>query len=129
MNRPYNSLAQYTHYWLTSHVSFHDRVAYSFCLYLVVDYKSPHLPLLRKYVSKNSARKGKALLELLGLPGEKIAQLYTNPVDEEEAVQNGLQAWIGGNYSDPTWTVLLEAMMEAEIPIQHHDDLEAKLLS
>lgn len=79
-------------------------------------------------MSKKSAGKGKALLESLGLPAEKIEEVFINNGTHEEAVQNGLKEWIAGGFSDPTWRTLLEAMKEAEIAIKHHDELKAELL-
>ena len=91
-----------------------------------VDLKT-HLVLLRKYVSRHSYGKGKALLEALGLTEAQIAKYYGNsPLNEEEAVQDGLKAWIGGSL-DSTWSDLLEAMETAGIDIQQREGLKEEL--
>ena len=85
--------------------------------------------LLRKYVSRQAWGKGRALLESLGLTRAQIAKYYSMyPLNEEESVQDGLQAWIGGDIN-ATWRDLLEAMKTAEIAIQQRDGLEKELCS
>ena len=85
--------------------------------------------LLRKHVSRNSAGKGRAVLEGLGLTTERIKMCYSNhSSDEEEAVQSGLTEWSEGYYKKPTWRVLLDAMDYAGIGCQLIDNLKAELL-
>ncbi len=84
------------------------------------------LTLLRKHVSRNAPGKGRALLEALGLTAPQIEAYYGNhPLNEVEAVQAGLQGWVGER--DPTWEDLLEAMKEAGIAVQHCDELKKAL--
>ena len=86
--------------------------------------------LLRKHVSRNSAGKGRAVLEGVGLTPERIKMCYSNhPSNEEEAVQSGLTEWSGGHCNNPTWKVLLDAMIYAGIGCQHIDNLKAELLN
>ena len=86
--------------------------------------------LLRKHVSRNSAGKGRAVLEGVGLTPERIGMHFSNnPRNEEEAVQSGLTEWSGGRYSNPTWRVLLGAMDYAGIGCQLIDSLKAELLN
>ena len=88
-----------------------------------------HLVLLRKYVCRQAYGKGRALLEALGLTKAQIAKYYgMYPQNEEEAVQDGLQAWIGGSL-DSTWSDLLEAMETAGIDIQQREGLKEELCS
>ena len=87
--------------------------------------------LLRTYVSRNAARKGRAVLEYLGLSQERIEMCYENhPTNIEEAVQSGLEEWSDGHCSRPaTWKVLLDAMDHGGIACQHIASLRAELLS
>ena len=87
--------------------------------------------VLRTYVSRNAARKGRAVLEYLGLSHERIEMCYENhPTNIEEAVQSGLQEWSDGHCSRPaTWKVLLDAMDHGGIACQHIASLRAELLS
>ena len=87
--------------------------------------------LLRTYVSRNAARKGRAILEFLGLSHERIEMCYENcPTNIEEAVQSGLQEWSDGHCSRPaTWKALLDAMNHGGIACQHIASLRAELLS
>ena len=83
--------------------------------------------LLRTYVSRQAYGKGKALLESLGLTRAQIAKYYgMYPLNEEESVQDGLLAWIGGDIN-ANWRDLLEAMKTAEIAIQQRDGLKKEL--
>ena len=67
---------------------------------------SNRLMLLRKHVSRNAPGKGRALLEALTLTVPQIEGDYGNhPLKEVEAVQAGLQGWVGER--DPTWGDLL----------------------
>ena len=85
-----------------------------------------HLVLLRQHVSRNAPRKGRALLEALGLTAPQIEGYYSNhPQNEEEAVQAGLQGWVGER--DPTWGDLLKAMKSAGIALQHRNELKIAL--
>ena len=84
--------------------------------------------ILRTYVSRRAAGKGRALLEKLGLAPEKIALCYNkHHQDEEEVVQEGLYAWKDDVTSDPTWKVLVEAMVYAGIGAQHVEELKEEL--
>ena len=77
-------------------------------------------------MSKNAPRKGRALLAALRLTAPQIEGYYGNhPQNEEEAVQAGLQGWVGER--DPTWGDLLEAMKGAGIDVQHCNDLKIAL--
>ena len=87
-----------------------------------------HLKLLRKYVSRNAADKGRAVLEGVELDSATIQACFqSNPLNDEEAVQAGLIKWKDGQGLPPTWEVLIEAMDYAEIAQQHIDDLKKKL--
>ena len=84
------------------------------------------LTLLRKHVSRNTPGKGRALLAALRLTAPQIEACYGNhPLNEVEAVQAGLQDWVGER--DPTWGDLLEAMKDAGIAVQHCDELKKDL--
>ena len=87
--------------------------------------------LLRTYVSRNAARKGRAVLGYLGLSHERIEMCYeSHPTNMEEAVQSGLREWSDGHCSRPaTWKVLLDAMDHGGIACQHIASLRAELLS
>ena len=68
-------------------------------------------------------------MEALGLTSAQIAKFYSiYPLNEEESVQDGLQAWIGGDIK-ATWIDLLEAMRMAGIAIQQRDELKKELYS
>ena len=59
--------------------------------------RADHAVLLREYVSRKSAGKGRAVLEGVGLDAETIAMFYANnPLNEEEAVHCGLLEWANG---------------------------------
>ena len=87
-----------------------------------------HLILFRTYVSRNAARKGRAVLEGVGLRTETIEACFrSHPLDEEEAVQSGLVKWCGGqSHRPPTWQVLLAAMEYAKIADEHVQGLKNK---
>ena len=87
--------------------------------------------LLRTYVSRNASRKGRAVLEYLGLSQERTEMCYENhPNNIEEAVQSGLEEWSDGHSSRPaTWKLLLDAMDHGGIACQHIASLRAELLS
>ena len=79
-------------------------------------------------MSRKSAKKGRALLEKLGLTPERIDACYSShPLDEVEAVQARLYAWKDDVSSDPTWKVLVEAMVYAGIGAQHVEELKEEL--
>ena len=87
-----------------------------------------HLVLLRTYVSRKAAGRGKAVLEGVGLDSDTIKACFrSNPLDDEEAVQDGLIKWKDGQGRPPTWKVLLEAMEYAGVAQQHTDGLKMKL--
>ena len=69
-----------------------------------------YLILLRSFVSRRAALKGRAVLEGVGLDLETIEACFRNyPLNEEEAVQAGLIKWSRGHGSR-TWRALLAAM-------------------
>ena len=75
--------------------------------------------LFRKYVSRQGAGKGKAILEWVGLSPQEIKLCYqSNPSNEEEAIQDGMLK-LCETRGDCTWQVLLDAMRFAGIA-QHH---------
>ena len=83
--------------------------------------------LLRAYVSRNSAGKGRALLESVGLKPAEIDMCYANhPRNVEEAVQTGLNKWIEKDLPK-TWKVLVGAMEHAEIAVQDITELKEQL--
>ena len=88
-----------------------------------------YLMLLRKHVSRRAADKGRAVLEWVGLDESTIRTCFENhPRNVEEAVQTGLIKWSKGQgLQPPTWKVLLQAMLYAEIAQQHIRDLETEL--
>ena len=89
-----------------------------------------HLILFRKYVSRNAATKGRAVLEGVGLLTETMDACFSShPLDEEEAVQAGLTRWSGGQgRQPPTWEVLISAMEYAKIAQQHIKELRKELM-
>ena len=99
---------------------------HSLCLFLVYE---GYAVLFRKYVSRKSASKGRAVLEGLGLPTETIEACYmNNPLSEEAAVQDGLNRWREGHHGHtPTWRVLIGAMDYAGVAVQHINGLKAAL--
>ena len=85
--------------------------------------------LFKRFVSRNVAWKGMAVLKGIGLPTEAILLCYRDCfLNEVEAVQMGLIKWREGGGHSPTWTVLLKAMECAEIPVQHIMKLKEELL-
>ena len=85
--------------------------------------------LFRIYVSRTSARMGRAVLEGVGLAPETIEACYcSHPLNEEEAVQAGLNKWAQGHHDDsPTWRVLLDAMKYAGVAHHHCQGLTERL--
>ena len=85
--------------------------------------------MLRKFVSRVAAGKGRAVLEGLGLPaGTRAMCFVNNPSNVEEAIQYGLLEWKNGHGYNPTWEVLLGAMAYAEIPVQDVKKLKEEIL-
>ena len=83
--------------------------------------------LFRKHISRQCAGKGKAILERVGLTRAQIQLCYQiNPLNEEEAIQDGLHQW-SETHSDCTWQVLLDAMAFAGIAQQHCRELVQEL--
>ena len=84
--------------------------------------------LLRQYVSRNVADKGRAVLEGVQLDSAAIQACFqSNPYNHEEAVQAGLIKWAHGQGLPPTWDVLINAMDYAGIAQQHIFDLKETL--
>ena len=98
------------------------------CLAFSAD-RPDHLILFRKYVSRQAAKKGRAVLEGVGLQIEAINACFSShPLDDEGAVQEGLTRWSSGqSYKPPTWEVLLYAMDYAHIAQRHIDNLRKEL--
>ena len=88
-----------------------------------------HLKLFREYASRKAATKGRAVLEGVGLLTETLDACFSShPLNEEGAVQAGLTRWSGGQgHQPPTWQVLLEAMMFAQITQEHVQGLKKTL--
>ena len=85
--------------------------------------------MLRTYVSRVGAGKGRAVLEGLGLPeGMREMCFMNNPLNVEEAIQCGLLQWKNGHGYSPTWDVLLRAISYAEIPVQDVQKLKEEIL-
>ena len=85
--------------------------------------------LFRIHVSRKAAGKARAVLEGVGLDAPTISACFrANPLDDEEAVQEGLTRWKGGKGTQPpTWGVLIQAMEYAEIEQQSVQALKGKL--
>ena len=81
-------------------------------------------------MSRKSAGKVKAVLEGVGLDQATIRVcIHGNPLNDEEAVQDGLIKWTEGQGKQPpTWAVLLEAMKYARIDRDSIRHLKEKLL-
>ena len=80
------------------------------------------------YVSRKGAGKGKAILECLELTTEEINFCYqNNPLNEEQAIQDGLNRWRDTRGDQCTWQVLTEAMQFAGISQQHCKELVEEL--
>ena len=85
--------------------------------------------LFRKHISRNAAGKGKAILEWVGLTQPEIRLCYqNNPLNEEEAIQDGLNKWRETRGDCCTWQVLLGAMEFAGIAQEHCSELVKELL-
>ena len=88
------------------------------------------LILFRTFVSRNAARKGRAVLEGVGLDSSAIEACFqSNPLNDEEAVQAGLIKWKGGSCQvfPCTWGVLIGAMEYARVDQQYIAGLKTKL--
>ena len=84
--------------------------------------------LFRKHISRQCAGKGKAILECVGLTRAQIQLCYqNNPLNEEEAIQDGLHKWSETHGDHCTWQVLLDAMKFACISQQHRRELVQEL--
>ena len=85
--------------------------------------------LFRIHVSRKAAGKAKAVLEGVELDTDTIAAcLSAHPLNDVEAVQEGLTRWCGGKgRQPPTWAVLVEAMEYAQIDQQAVQDLKEEL--
>ena len=84
--------------------------------------------LFRKHISRQCAGKGKAILEFVGLTRAQIQLCYqNNPLNEEEAIQDGLHKWSETHGDRCTWEVLLDAMKFACISRQHCMELVQEL--
>ena len=84
--------------------------------------------LFRRFISRNAARIGRAILETLGLPYETIEACYGRyPQNEEEAVQAGLQKWLDRGGEHCTWKALVCAMRFAGIGVHHRKMLTQEL--
>ena len=88
-----------------------------------------HVKLLRTHVSNNAAGKMEAVLEGVGFKADAIAVCSTaHPQDDVKAVQKGLKMWVDGKGTQPpTWELLIEAMVYAEIAQQHVEALKKDL--
>ena len=80
-------------------------------------------------MSRQAAKKGRVVLEGVGLHTETIDACFSShPQDDEEAVQAGLTKWSSGQrYKPPTWEVLLQPMEYAKIAQQPIDTLRKEL--
>ena len=98
------------------------------CLAFSTD-RPDHLILFRTFVSRKAAGNERPVLEGVGLDAGEITELINrHPHNQQEAVQEGLVKWRDGRgLQPPTWGVLLEAMVYAEIAQQHVKGLKEKL--
>ena len=88
-----------------------------------------YLMLFRTYVSQNAAGKGRAVLEGVGLSAPTIkACFHSKPLNDEQAVQEGMIRWSEGkDTKPPTWEVLIVAMNYAGISEQKITGLKMAL--
>ena len=79
--------------------------------------RKDHLMLFRKYVSRKARGKERGVLKGVQLASHTIDECFNDhPLDDEEAVQDGLTRWCEGpDTQPPTWGVLIAAMEHAEI--------------
>ena len=90
--------------------------------------RKDYVILFRTYVSRKAVGKGRAVLEGVGLDSETIKVCFDNhPLNEEEAVQTGLNKWSGGHGRCSTWRVLLAAMEYATFAHAHVQHLKNAL--
>ena len=84
--------------------------------------------ILLRDVSRQSAGKGRAVLEYFG---SEVERFYVKESEnKEEAVQSGLLAWARGkvkSYRPTTWEVLIGAMEHADISVRAIDKLKEEL--
>ena len=80
-------------------------------------------------MSKQAATKGRAVLEGVGLDTGTIDACFSSRhQDDEEAVQEGLTKWRSGQgIQPPTWEVLFDAMIYADIAQVHVQELKKEL--
>lgn len=113
--------------WTVAVRSFQDK-----CLKLILNITgsvgNEYQCIFRRYVSRDAATIGRAVLEELGLPPELIRACYGKYPQSEEAVQEGLIKWIERGGDGCTWQALLRAMEHAGIAV-HHCRLLKKELS
>ena len=85
--------------------------------------------LFRTHVSRKAAGMERAVLEGVGLDAPTIDLCFRdNPLSVEEAVQDGLTRWAGGQGTQPpTWKVLTDAMDYAGIAQHYVQGLKNKL--
>ena len=89
--------------------------------------RSGYLKLFRIHVSRKAAGRANAVLEGLGLDIPTISACIAAKNDEE-AIQEGLIRWRGGEgHQPPTWGVLVEAMEYAQLAQQDVQGLKAEL--
>ena len=99
----------------------------TFCLFAAC---KRYAVLFRKHISRQCAGNGKAILECLELTREQIQSCYqSNPLNEVEAIQDGLHKWKETHGDRCTWQVLLKAMTDADIAQQHCRELAEELHS
>lgn len=68
---------------------------YHFPIFPSLEAYEKYAVILRTFVSKNSAGKGRAVLEYVGLDTPASNMVYeNNPKNEEAAVQAGLLQWV-----------------------------------
>ena len=96
------------------------------CLAFSAD-RPDHLILFRTFVSRQAAKKGRAVLEGVGLDSGTIEACFSK-ASEEDAVQDGLIKWKDGQGTrPPTWQVLFDAIEYAHITQEHVQGLKRKL--
>ena len=91
--------------------------------------RKDHLMLLRKYVSRKARGKERGVLKGVQLASHTIDECFNDhPLDDEEAVQDGLTRWCEGlGTQPPTWGVLIAAMEHAEIELHSVRGLKERL--
>ena len=103
------------------------------CLYvcksLFPSDRTDHLMLFRRFVSRKARGKERALLKEMQLSSHTIDECFNaHPLDDEEAVQDGLSRWcVGEGHQPPTWRVLIDAMEFAEIEEHSIEGLKERL--